>query len=58
MSKEVYCGYYACNNHDCKYHMTHIERADIPHDYLNLKGSILCPLERSDDGKKIRAGSE
>lgn len=44
MDKKVYCGCFHCQNRECKYHMSQIERADIPNDYLNLKGSPLCPL--------------
>ena len=44
MDKKVYCGCFHCQNRECKYHMSQIERADIPNDYLNLKGSVLCPF--------------
>ena len=58
MSNEVYCGCYSCQNRECKYHIAQVTRPDLTHDYLNLKGTVLCPLERNDDGKKVRTGSE
>ena len=57
MGKAVYCGCFSCQKRECKYHMSQIERADIPNDYLNLKGSPLCPLERKDDENKVSADS-
>lgn len=49
--KQVYCGHYSCLNRECKFHIAQITRADIAHDYLNLRGTVLCPLERKPDGK-------
>ena len=44
MDKEVYCGFYGCKNRECKYHIAQMTRPDLIHDYLNLRGSALCPL--------------